>query len=103
MIATVGSISTGLCCVITVDPWTPILGSKLFYLNMTFVLIILCPYREVSEMEIRLEYERERRERLEAELDQLRKQLQHTAAELQHCQSLLRHHNKVCRLILVVL
>ena len=47
-------------------------------------------------MEIRLEYERERRERLEAELDQLRKQLQHTAAELQHCQSLLRHHNKVC-------
>ena len=47
-------------------------------------------YSELSEMEIKLEYERERRERLEAELDQLRKQLQYTTAELQHCQSLIR-------------
>lgn len=46
--------------------------------------------RDMSEMEMRLEYERERREGLEAELDQLRKQLQHTTAELHHCQMLLR-------------
>ena len=44
----------------------------------------------MSEMEMRLEYERERREGLEAELDQLRKQLQHTTAELHHSQMLLR-------------
>ena len=52
-------------------------------------------HSEVSQMEDRLEYERERRERLEAELDQLRKQLQHTTTELQHCRSLLRQHNRV--------
>ena len=39
---------------------------------------------------MRLEYERERREGLEAELDQLRKQLQHTTAEMHHCKMLLR-------------
>ena len=39
---------------------------------------------------MRLEYERERREGLEAELDHLRKQLQHTTTELHHCQMLLR-------------
>ena len=52
----------------------------------------LCPIkcREMSEMEMRLEYERERREGLEAELDQMRKQLQHTTGELQHCQMMLR-------------
>ena len=43
-------------------------------------------------MEMRLEYERERREGLEAELDQMRKQLQHTTGELQHCQMMLRQH-----------
>lgn len=41
-------------------------------------------------MEFQLEFERERREKLEAELDQLRKQLQHTTTELLHCQSQLR-------------
>ena len=41
-------------------------------------------------METQLQYERERRERLEAEVDQLRKQLQHTSAELLHSQALLR-------------
>ena len=47
---------------------------------------------------MRLEYERERREGLEAELDQLRKQLQHTTTELHHCQMLLRQQKVMTQL-----
>jgi len=52
--------------------------------------LILFPFnpRQLSGLETQLQYERERREVLEAELDQLRKQLQKTTSQLQHYQAL---------------
>lgn len=44
-------------------------------------------YRCQSDLEARLQFEREKREALEAEMDQLRKQLQKAMAQLQHYQS----------------
>lgn len=72
--------------------------SIIFIVHNIIVIIIYSAkmhtriYRVLSDVERRLEYERERRERLEAELDQTRKQLQHTSAELLHTQSLLRQY-----------
>ena len=53
----------------------------------TFNLSVQYP-RQLSSLESQLVYERERREVLEAELDQLRKQLQRSTDQLEHYQTL---------------
>ena len=41
----------------------------------------------VDELEAKLQFERERREALEADMDQMRKQLQHSVSQLQKYQA----------------
>ena len=58
---------------------------------------VVCLFRCVEELGRKLEFERERREGLEAEIDQLRKQLQQTTALLQKYQSVSSTpRNQVC-------
>ena len=50
----------------------------------------------ISELEAKLQFERERREELEADMDQMRKQLQHTQSQLHKYQAISSpHHSQV--------
>jgi molecular chaperone GrpE (heat shock protein) len=49
----------------------------------------------INELEAKLQFERERREALEAEMDQMRKQLQRTQCQLQKYQAVSSPHHKV--------
>lgn len=76
---------------------------KSICLNIEFI----CPIpRQLSILESQLAYERERREVLEAELDQLRKQLQGTTDQLEHYQALAQKQvcaTEICRTNLRIL
>ena len=50
------------------------------YIISIFSICHFCPFRTITELEAQLDYERLRRERLEAQLDEYRREMQYNAS-----------------------